>query len=401
MIVGVDKAPDGRYLVELKVVKPGLVAGASAGGGQGGGGGGQSGQPFWVATSEGKSILEALHLMRSFTPRLPFLAHNQLILIGEEVAREGVGPVLDFFLRNRETRRTTPFFVARGLAYQTLVYASPLEPSPGMNLAGIIQWEQGNIQAWLEELGDFAAALHNPWSEPVTGVVHFETHRTPRGRGAEGGQGGGGGEGGDGGQDGGQGGGAGGGPGGGGQKGEEEKHLHVSGAAVFRGDRLLGFLNREETAGLVWLRNRAHRGVLSVPAPGGRGRVEIELLTGQTRLRPRLTEGGFALTVEVKAEGNLEENTSEVILTSPQEIQFLERRAAETIRRQIEAALRKIQGEYKVDILGFGDVIYRRYPHQWLRVAKRWPELFPRVPVQTRVEFTLRRIGMVNRPVGR
>ncbi|MDI3281461.1 MAG: hypothetical protein QJR13_08845, partial [Bacillota bacterium] len=177
MVVGVDKAPDGRYLVELKVVKPGLVAGASAGGGQGGGGGGQTGQPFWVVTSEGKSILEALHRMRSFTPRLPFLAHNQMIVIGEEVAREGVGPVLDFFLRNRETRRTTPFFVARGLAYQSLAYASPLEPSPGMNLAGIVEWEQGNIQAWLEELGDFAAALHNPWSEPVTGVVHFETHR--------------------------------------------------------------------------------------------------------------------------------------------------------------------------------------------------------------------------------
>ncbi|MGI5823872.1 MAG: hypothetical protein ACOX6Z_08020, partial [Dethiobacteria bacterium] len=81
---GVDREENGDILASAVIVKPFAVAG------QTGEGSAPPERPFWLASSSGRNMLEAMCNFATFSPRFIFCAHSRFVIFGEETARQGV-----------------------------------------------------------------------------------------------------------------------------------------------------------------------------------------------------------------------------------------------------------------------------------------------------------------------
>src|SRR5690625_2951278 len=95
---------DGDLLISYKIVNP-------AGGNQGDGGSDESSgagqmQSFFILSGQGSSIVDANREIQLRLSRQLFFSQVQVILFGEELARQGVGPLLDHLERDGQLRRT-------------------------------------------------------------------------------------------------------------------------------------------------------------------------------------------------------------------------------------------------------------------------------------------------------
>ena len=59
--------------------------------------------------------------MTSLTPRKPYYAHAQIIIIGEEMAKEGMNSVLDLFQRDPEGRSDFNIIVSHDSTAQEIL----------------------------------------------------------------------------------------------------------------------------------------------------------------------------------------------------------------------------------------------------------------------------------------
>lgn len=374
LATGVDLAPGGKVRVIVHNINPSAL-GRGMGGMGGGAVPGAGSKPYRNRSAEGDTIFETLRDLSRQTPRQLFFAHNQVILISERLARErGLKEILDFFERNPQVRRTTWLLVGKGSLEALLDEPGRLEISPARRLFGIISERDLTSQYAVQRLGDFMEMMESEGSQPFTAVVErVPNPATPeehRNRVPEG------------------------------HISEPHQNILINGTAVFRRDRMAGWLNPKESRGLLWVTGEVRGGIIDVPNPDREDRsVSLEILRSKTKLRPEIRDGRVYLTVEIKEESNLGETMGPLDLTKPETVDRLERLLAAAIRNEVEASLAKAQQEYRVDVFGFGEAVHRKYPKQWKQMKKNWEDIFPGVQVEVQVEAKIRRTGMITKPL--
>ena len=67
-----------------------------------------------------KGVLQAIDALVNENNRNPFMHHNQAIIVCEELAKKGINPYMDAFLREREMRMESWLLVAEGKASDVL-----------------------------------------------------------------------------------------------------------------------------------------------------------------------------------------------------------------------------------------------------------------------------------------
>jgi len=182
---------------------------------------------------------------------------------------------------------------------------------------------------------------------------------------------------------------------------EEKKALlfKTGGTAVFKEDKLAGWLDIYETRGLLWVLGKVRSGILVVPAPGGRGGdISLEIIRAESKIEPELKDGRVIITVEVKEDSNLGDQALPEDLARPEMFELLEQAEAQAIAREIRMALQKAR-VWGVDIFGFGEAVHRKYPKEWRELEKRWGEVFPDVEVNIVVKAKVSRLGLKLRHV--
>lgn len=378
MLTSVDLTPRGRLCLQVQVLVPAALAGGGGAGGMAGGGaarGGGARKPYRHYLAEADTLFEAFRELTTKAPRRLFFAHNQVILVGERLARErGVGPVVDFFERNPQIRRDTWLLVARGDLKELMDVSSILDPLPGRHILGVVDNRDLSSRVAATRLGDFVEMLESPGREAYTGVVEMVPSETVSRIGLT--------------------------PGAVGP--DPAKDVRLTGAAVFKGDRLVGFLDNREARGLLWLRGEVRGGPVEFALPGGGG-VAVEILRagrGAVKLEPVLSEGQLSMRVKIKTRVNLVEAQAPGLeLDKPALIYALEEELSRAIRGEVEAALARLQGEYRADAFGFGEAVHRKYPRAWRQIKGEWEGYFAALPVEVEVKTSIRRTGLIKKPL--
>src|SRR5690606_3089106 len=80
--LGIDKNEEGEYVVSVQVINPSETATSTMGGGYT--------TAATTYSTSGKIVFEALRKLSKEAPRKLYLAHLRMIVIGEEVAKEGI-----------------------------------------------------------------------------------------------------------------------------------------------------------------------------------------------------------------------------------------------------------------------------------------------------------------------
>jgi spore germination protein KC len=363
--IAIDKMEDGSIRIALQIAIPRMLGQISGGGSSGFGGEKKS----TVTVSEkGETVLDAARRLQVKLPRKLFFSHSRIIIIGEKMARDGVSPILDAFSRYREARLHSFILFTTGEAADILNIPPKWEKISAEEIR-----EEEKLQTGMSiHLSDFVNMLLADGLEPIAakvGLKYSEVMNKSDSGSEDSSQ-------------------------------NLEKIIGITGAAVFHKDKLIGWMNDKEARGVKWLRNEIKDAVVTVDIPKemGDGKISLKILMGNTKLKPQMKHNKVEMEVEVRAEGDLYENSSKLDLSNPEVIQFVEEKLRDDITERIQVVLEKAQKQYKSDIFGFGLAVYRSYPKEWKKQFKnRWDEEFPNLEVKITPHVKVVRTGLTNK----
>lgn len=358
--VALDLAPDGLIEVTTSIAVPARITPPGATGG-----GGQTGPPATNKSATGRTITEAFTRLQEKLSRRLFWAHNAVLLIGEDLAREGVGSALDFFTRNRQPRMNTTIAVTTGPAKDVLATTLPIE----LNVPIGIQEIERLRHAPFVDLLTFLRLLHSEGIEPTTGLVHVVTGgvtepgflQMPD------------------------------------DPASDPSQPGVFGAAIFKGDRLVALLSEQDARSLLLIRGELGFIYVTVPI-GSDSWIGLSLVRYRNRIVPRNKDGRLVIELHLSLQANLQDNGAGLDADDFAVIEMIEEELRKTIERRIREALDKLQAELGVDAPGFGAAIKRRMPELWRELHANWDEIYPTIPVDIHVEASVLRTGMTNMP---
>ena len=88
-------------------------------------GSGPAGESASLLAATGRSVTDAIRHLQAWSAREElFFAHVRFAAVGEEAAREGIEPLLDYLERSTQTPLDLPLFVVRGSTARSLVTGS-------------------------------------------------------------------------------------------------------------------------------------------------------------------------------------------------------------------------------------------------------------------------------------
>lgn len=371
--MAVDYLPGRQspYLVTLAVQRPAPLAG----GGEGGGGGEQ---PTVLFSGVGATIDLAIQQAGFSLSRRVFLSHNEVVIVGEELARHGMQHVLDFIVRNHEMRLSNFLLVAEGTGQEILSVKERLEGGVSDEILALIARAEETAEADPQETYKFMRSMATPGQEPHTSLIRVGPpleavvpelkEEAAAGGGKK--QGGGG----------------------------AEDILTLSGMAVFRGDKLAGKLTFKETRGYHWLIGNA-QGFVAIEDPiDPKHSVSLFVNRISTRIKPVIAGDALKFRIEVEEEGDIASQTSLNNLSTAEAITKINSAKAAVLKYDVEKALGKLQ-ELETDIVGFGTILNRKDHKTFGRHAQNWPEFFRDLEIEVHVVSQIRRTGQLSRPV--
>lgn len=358
----IDKVDDGKYLLTLQIAVPTMLGPAGGSSKSTGAGGGT--KPTVIVSEEGETIMDAIRKLQKKLPRRLFFSHSRIIVIGEKLAREGVAPVLDFFVRYREARLRSFILFSQGKAADILSLNAKWEK---ISAEEIREEEKRHIGLQIY-LKDFIYMLLTDGTEPVAAQVALRRSEVDSEEGSSG----------------------------------QGMNAAITGSAVFRKDKLVGWMDDAETRGVLWLRNELKTSIVTVDIPKdrGEGKISATAVRATTQIKPALRNGKLKINVEIDMENTLYENSSQLDVSNPEVIRYIEQELEQEIRRRIQTTLYKAQKIYNSDIFGLGAAVYRAYPKAWNRQYKeRWDDEFSKLEVDIKPHAKVVRTGLTNKSI--
>jgi spore germination protein KC len=349
--IAIDKDPQtGDYILSSQMLRPSSLDAQSP----------SSAPPFEKVVTTGKTIYEAIRRANLEFDRKAFFAHNKVILIHEDVAKEGMLPVLDSFKRGKQVRGFVYIGIAKGSQARKILESgsSGIESQPAIHLKNMIENTNIQFSAAKINLLNFYKETLSSGIDPVAGVFEFEENNVSK------------------------------------------KHVKLSGGAVFNKDKLVGFLNEKETRGYLLSKGKVKSGSLSVPSPIDEERYEsVELKEASAKITSNIKGDKISFTISVTGEGIIVEEQATGTFNSQSEqlehMKKLEGKMKQLMEDEINMAIEKAQKQLKADIFGFGSTLNKENSKTWNKVKKDWNEQYPDVPYTVNVNFSINSTGLM------
>ncbi|SMC90114.1 Ger(x)C family spore germination protein [Papillibacter cinnamivorans] len=348
MGIGFDQAND---LEEVEITAQ-VVKTKGIKGGKNGGGSSQE-EAFINFTEIGTGSFDIIREFTHVSSRKLYFTHNQIIVIGENLARSGIRNTLDMLSRNHEARMNVYMLVAKGSAKDVLNLKPELGEVPAMEIAQLME-AQKNTSHTPDTF--FYEVTFSLVSKTAAFVIPTVEIGDSAGR----------------------------------------KVLIVSGSAVFKTDKMVGELNEKETRGLLWVTDDIGSGIIEIAVQGVT--AELEIIRSNCKITPEIgADGSVKIKLKITEESDFGSQTGSVNLLTMENIQRMEEAQAQEIRKEIEMVLEKTR-TLNADIFGFGEALHRKYPHQWESMEAEWNEIFKALDVEIEVETKINSIGRIDQP---
>ena len=392
-LMAVDLTEDGLLKVSLQFIIPSELTNP---GGTGAGSGLRD--PFYVIDAVGETIPEAFSRVQAKLPRRLFTSHLRVIVIGEDLARAGIGPLFESLTRVRELRISADVVVTQGEAAELLRAAPRLGRLPVSALANMLHQRIVPVRSIREVAIALASDGVDPFIPAVGLTQRIETEL---------------------------------------EAGVRAQEYELTGVGIFRGDRLVGFAPLDVARGLAWLVDDPPFAVATIPWPPepdqpapplerpdvspeealirrdappalgparlGSGlkepnRISPLVLRARVNVQAEIQDGRIVMKVDARAIDDIVTNQAGLDLTDPDVIPELEKALEASVEERMRAMLRLAQEELEADVVGFGAIVRRRYPELWRELRRDWHAYYRDLPVYITVDVKVRRTGLTANP---
>lgn len=163
----------------------------------------------------------------------------------------------------------------------------------------------------------------------------------------------------------------------------DEPCCEINGLAVFKGGKLAGYLDPDESKYVLFVEDELKGGLLTLPAdempPYS---ITLEVFGNSSKKSFAYEQGKVIIRIETDTRVAIAENPGELDVMDLELIGEIEDAAARMIEQKTKDMIAKVQSEYRADVFGFGEMIYKKDPALWAQLEPVWEELYPEVEVE-------------------
>ena len=262
--IAVDKDPEtGEYLFTSQVLKPAAESTNTP----------SPENPYLMVSTTGKTIFEAIRKTNQIVDRQGFYAHNKVIVISEELAKEGLLPILDSFQRGKEVRGYVWICIAKDTTARKILETKTVGVSriPANFLKSLLENTTNQLNSISSNMLEYYKEVLGGGIDPVLGVLLIEDKKER----------------------------------------SQDKNVKLTGGAIFKKDKLIDYLNESETRGFRWVTGDIDSGALALPSPLQEDKyATVEILKTNAEIIPEVKGDRISFTIEVTEEGLVTEQQS-------------------------------------------------------------------------------------------
>jgi spore germination protein KC len=343
--VAVDKGTNGLYKITAEIIKIS--------------GGKDTKTMAKTITMEGRTMFDAVRNGISLSGKKLYWSHTKVIILSKEIASEGIIKVIDWYSRDSETRADVHILISEGKSAGEIFSGQGVtEEIKSFVLDDMLKNQESMSKAPVTDILKFNNDLKAEGIcaiAPVVNLKQMDGIMLP----------------------------------------------YIMGTAIFKSDKLVGFLNGEETKNMIFVRNEIKGGVLIEGMQGNDLTipVSLEIFKNKTQVTPVTNGKDIEINININTIAAIDEIEGTENLIDDEGRKKLEQNAGKMLKAQIESIIDKMQSVYDADIFGFGAKLREDKIKVWYRVNNNWEETFKDLKVNVIAKVHIRNSSILSKPL--
>lgn len=356
--IAVDKGDKAKYKLTVESLNAAALN-PKAGG---------EGAPAVVFTLQGDNISELADKMNIGLSRHAVFSHMRTVVVGMDIAKEGVFELFDYMERSRQIRNDFNVLVADGIpAHEVLQITYPIQKVPTLKI-------NRQLQTLVEDWGgdpdirmrDIINALVSPGREPVTAVVRVVGDP---------------------------------------EKGKKKENMEstnpdamvvMDGMGIYQGMKYLGEVSVRDTRNFLWATDKLDSTTVTVPCETG-SEFSVRVHHSKTDVKAQYRGHKPHIIVDIQFESRIKSFKCGEDLSKVDTVSTYEKLLEKAVEQEVLSTIELLQQKYKSDIFGFGEHMERQAYLQFKEVKDEWNEEFARADIEVNVKAKIRRFGLTTK----
>ena len=261
-----------------------------------------------IYESIGESVHDSARKIVNESPKKLYLAQMETLVLSEDIAKNNFEDTLGFFIRDNEGSNAFYLFVANGCAAGDFVKSINEEQINIKSLLNTSAKYRGNCN--LNSLNDILKDKMKPGIDITINSATIDN-----------------------------------------------ENIKISDMAYFKGWSMKGYLTDQESILYNLLCNNLNNTILV--AGQSDDRIGAEIISSKTSMSLD-KENNNKINFNIKIKANISETGSNVRILNSEQIEDAQNSLEERVKADVNDFLLKIKNEYDSDIIGFGNLMYRK-----------------------------------------
>ncbi len=296
-----------------------------------------------VYTSQGSNISEALSGTTLKSPKRLYLGHLSLLVVGEELAKENIDRITDFFLRNNKVGKNFSVMISKETSPKEILEQLEGENSfPTGNILGsvevssILEGNSSNVK-FTKFMQDLVSEGKNPVLPAIKKVD------------------------------------------------ENDNKLIIDDIGVFKNNKLVGYLSNNENIGYNFITDNIKSTTIDYKCDD-ENYISINITKSSTEMKSKISNDKPIIDLKVKANASISEvNCSK----GAKDLNKVKKETEKRIEKIIQEVINKTKEDINSDIFGFGKEIYQNHYFYWKDIKDDWDKIYPSLQINLDVNVEL------------
>ena len=292
--------------------------------------------PFIIYTGTGRTIQEAYRQIKLSSSRYLYPEHLQILIINENIAKNDITEILDFYLRNPLVR--SEFNILIGKNKDILSTTTPIDNISSSSILDTMKTNQKYLGTTnLVTLNELTIMSLNPNTEIILPSIKYKEKAKDSDT----------------------------------TKNTEDTKIdskyELSGLAVFKDNKLKGYLTNEESISYNLIKNNIENSIITYECEKNKY-LTIEIITSKSTIKIKDNK----IKINLNVSSTINESSCNINLNNYQNIKKLEKDLSNYINNKLITDINNIRNKYNSDVFGFLDEIYKHDYKQYLNVKDNW-----------------------------
>lgn len=266
-----------------------------------------------VYSGTGETIPDAAMIIEQKSPKKIYLGHVNVVIISEEIAKDGFFKVADWLFRNPEARKQFYLLLAKDEKAKNIIkIISPLESFPSQSIATLLESNRDSISAsTTTTYNNFVGYVLEQGADPIVPTI------TIKGNVKEGSD----------------------------QSNiettEPTAYLALGPLAIFKEDKLVGYVKAKESELINLIQNKIKE--IKYTLNYNDDDITIDSYNLKTKLS---LKDEWHVNLNITGTGNIYNINSDIDISDPKEIEKIEKKWNKSLQKSLKKLIKKMQNEF-------------------------------------------------------